>query len=57
MGPELVSSDTSIRERRTAGWIFRWIKNPKALDPATVEPNFGLSGEEALMITKYLLSY
>ncbi len=57
MGPELVSSDTSIRERRTAGWIFRWIKNPKALDPATVEPNFGLSGEEALMITEYLLSY
>jgi mono/diheme cytochrome c family protein len=57
MGPELVSSDTNIRERRTPGWIFMWIKNPKALDPATVEPTLGLSNEEALLITKYLLSY
>ena len=57
MGPELVSSDSNIRLRRPAGWIFKWIKNPKALDSRTVEPNFGLSDEEALLITKYLLSY
>lgn len=57
MGPELVSSDSNIRLRRSAGWIYRWIKNPKALDPATVEPGLGLSDEEALLITKYLLSY
>jgi len=57
MGPELVSTDTSVRERRTAGWIYAWIKNPKALDPQTVEPSLGLTDEEALLITKYLLSY
>lgn len=57
MGPELVSSDTNIRERRSAGWIFRWIKNPESLDPSTVEPNLGLSDQEALLVTKYLLSY
>jgi mono/diheme cytochrome c family protein len=57
MGPELVSTDMNIRERRTAGWIFQWIKNPKVLDPATVEPVLGVSVEEALLITKYLLSY
>lgn len=57
MGPELVSTDMNIRERRTAGWIFQWIKNPKALDPATLEPVLGVSDEEALLIAKYLLSY
>ncbi|MBI3194790.1 MAG: c-type cytochrome [Ignavibacteriae bacterium] len=57
MGPELISSDNNIRLRRTVGWIFQWIKNPKALDPATLEPVLGLSDEEALLITKYLLSY
>ncbi|MBU2445998.1 MAG: c-type cytochrome [Bacteroidetes bacterium] len=57
MGPELVSTDMNIRERRTAGWILQWIKNPKALDPATLEPVLGLSDEEALLIAKYLLSY
>ncbi|MBI4547134.1 MAG: c-type cytochrome [Ignavibacteriae bacterium] len=57
MGPELVSTDMNIRERRTAGWIFRWIKNPQALDPAALEPVLNLSDEEALLITKYLLSY
>lgn len=57
MGPELVSTDMNIRERRTAGWIFQWIKNPKALDSATLEPVLGVSDEEALLIAKYLLSY
>ena len=57
MGPELVSTDMNIRERRTAGWIFQWIKNPKVLDPETVEPVLGVSDEEALLITKYLLNY
>ncbi|MEK6570778.1 MAG: c-type cytochrome [Bacteroidota bacterium] len=57
MGPELVSSDTNIRERRTAGWIYKWIKDPKTLDRGTIEPNLGLSDEEALLITKFLLSY
>lgn len=57
MGPELVSSDSNIRERRTPGWIFAWMKNPKALDPTTVEVNLGLSDEEAALITKFLLSY
>jgi mono/diheme cytochrome c family protein len=56
MGPELISSDTSIKERRTPGWIYAWIKNPKALDPKTKEPVLGLSDEEALLITKYLLA-
>jgi cytochrome c1 len=57
MGPELVSSDSNVRLRRTTGWIYSWIKDPNALDPATVEPNFDLTDEEALLITKYLLSY
>ncbi len=57
MGPELVSTDTNIRARRPAGWIYMWIKNPKALDPMIVEPALGLTDEEALLITKYLLSY
>lgn len=57
MGPELVSTDTNIRQRRTAGWIYKWIMNPKALDPSTVEPALGLTDEEAVLVTKFLLSF
>lgn len=56
MGPELISSDTSIGQRRTPGWIYAWIRNPRALDPRTREPVLGLSDDEALCITRYLLA-
>lgn len=42
--------------RLTAGWVFRWIKNPKKYKADTIDPVSGMSDEEARAITAYLMS-
>ncbi len=39
------------------GWIFTWLKNPQAIKPDVLEPNYGLSDREALALTAYLMSF
>jgi cytochrome c551/c552 len=43
-------------EKLRAGWIFKWLKNPQAIKPDVLEPNYGFSDEEALALTAYLMS-
>ncbi|MBI3579504.1 MAG: c-type cytochrome [Ignavibacteriales bacterium] len=42
--------------RLKPSWIFHWLKNPQGFRPETIEPNNGLSNEEAEMLTSYLMS-
>lgn len=42
--------------RLTAGWVYSWIKNPQKYYPETIDPNAGLSDQEAQAITAYLMS-
>ncbi len=43
-------------DKLQAGWVFKWLKNPQAIVPGVLEPNYNLSDEEALAITAYLMS-
>ena len=45
-----------VGEKLKSGWTFKWLKNPQAMKPDVLEPNFGLSDKEALNITAYLMS-
>ena len=51
IGPTL----TQVGRRLNAEWVFQWLKNPQALRPGTVEPNHGMSDEDAHAITSYLI--
>lgn len=37
-------------------WLYRWVKNPREYLPKTRMPDFGLSDDDALKISAYLLS-
>jgi cytochrome c1 len=52
VGPDL----TRIAQKVDASWLVRWVKDPKAYLPKTKMPSFGLSDEDALNVTAYLLS-
>ncbi|MFQ5734493.1 MAG: c-type cytochrome, partial [Planctomycetaceae bacterium] len=62
IGPSLTTQvpefpqGTWVGDKLKGGWIYRWLKNPQALLPDTVEPNLGLSDQEARDLTAYLLS-
>ncbi|MFQ5674357.1 MAG: c-type cytochrome [bacterium] len=43
-------------DKLQAGWIFKWLKNPQAIKPDVLEPNYSLSDTEALQLTAYLMS-
>lgn len=43
-------------DKLRAGWIFNWLKNPQAIKPDVLEPNYGFSDDEALRLTAYLMS-
>jgi mono/diheme cytochrome c family protein len=45
-----------VGEKLQAGWIPKWLKNSRAMKPDVLEPNYGLSDEEALALTSYLMS-
>jgi len=52
IGPSL----TQVGSRLNAAWIYRWLKDPQALRPGTLEPNQHLSDGDARMLTAFLLS-
>ena len=52
VGPTL----TQVGSRLSAAWIYAWMKNPQALRPGTIEPNRGMSDEDARALTAYLMS-
>lgn len=43
-------------QRSKPGWIFAWIKDPQRYRPDTIDPNQGLTDEEALDIAAYIMS-
>ena len=45
-----------VGEKLQAGWIFKWLKNSRAMKPDVLEPDYGLSDQQALAITAYLMS-
>ncbi|HEV2113827.1 MAG TPA: c-type cytochrome [Terriglobales bacterium] len=52
VGPALAG----VGNRLTAVWIYRWLKNPQALLPATEMPNPNLSDNEARDLTAFLMT-
>jgi mono/diheme cytochrome c family protein len=62
VGPSLTTQvpefgqGTWVGDKLRGEWIFQWLKNPQALVPDTLEPNLGLTDQESLDITAYLLS-
>lgn len=45
-----------VRDRLYSGYIYEWLLDPQRLIPDTIDPNQGLSPEEAEAITAYLYS-
>lgn len=52
IGPDLTKAGSRLKE----GWIYNWIKEPKAYLPKTIMPDLKLSDAEARAITAYLLA-
>jgi cbb3-type cytochrome oxidase cytochrome c subunit len=52
VGPDL----NRVGSRLNPDWIFSWLKNPQALHPNTIMPNFNLPDKVAAPITAYLVS-
>ncbi len=52
IGPTL----TQVGSRLNAAWIYNWLKNPQALRPGTIEPNFNISDEDARALTAFLMA-
>ena len=50
-GPNLVRTGSKV----DAGWLYAWIKNPKAFNPATRMPDLRLTDQEAADVAAYLL--
>jgi mono/diheme cytochrome c family protein len=51
IGPTL----TQVGSRLSAAWIFNWLKNPQALRPGAMEPNFNMSDDDARDLTAFLM--
>jgi cytochrome c551/c552 len=47
---------TWVGDKLRGEWIFQWLKNPQAIVPTAIEPNLGLTDQEALDLTAYLLN-
>ncbi|HAL56866.1 MAG TPA: hypothetical protein DCP63_10435, partial [Bacteroidetes bacterium] len=43
-------------DKLQAGWVYTWLKNPQAIVPEVIEPNYNLSDEEAMALTAYIMS-
>lgn len=52
VGPTLAA----VGDRLTPVWIYRWLKNPEAMAPATPMPNAHLSDAEARDLTAFLMT-
>ncbi|MFQ5990273.1 MAG: c-type cytochrome [Candidatus Methylomirabilales bacterium] len=53
IAPDLSNIARKIKDPQ---WLFRWLKNPKAIRPTTRMPNLRLSDEEASALTAFLLT-
>jgi mono/diheme cytochrome c family protein len=51
IGPTL----TQAGARMSPAWVFRWLKNPQALRPGTIEPNWNMSDDDARGLTAFLM--
>jgi mono/diheme cytochrome c family protein len=51
-GPDL----TGVGSRTTANWIFKWLENPRAFQPAAVEPVLLHNDRERAAVAAYLAS-
>jgi cbb3-type cytochrome oxidase cytochrome c subunit len=51
-GPNL----NDVGSKLTAGWLYAWLKNPKAYFPETKMPDLRLTDQESADITAYLLT-
>ena len=62
VGPSLTTQvpefgqGTWVGDKLRGEWIYEWLKNPQAMVPGTLEPNRGLTEQELLDLTAYLLS-
>jgi mono/diheme cytochrome c family protein len=52
VGPALAS----VGNRLTPGWMYQWLRNPNALRPDTMMPNFNLKEDEARDLTAFLMT-
>jgi mono/diheme cytochrome c family protein/predicted nucleic acid-binding Zn-ribbon protein len=52
VGPNL----TTAGLRLTEGYVFKHLEDPAVLTPGIVEPNYGLSTEERVNLTRYIMS-
>lgn len=51
-GPNLVGTGSKV----DAGWLFAWLKDPKAYNPDTRMPNLRLTDQEAADLTAFLMA-
>jgi cytochrome c2 len=62
VGPSLTTQvpdfpqGTWVGDKLRGNWIYQWLLNPQSLLPETLEPNVGLTDQEALDLTAYLLA-
>jgi len=47
---------TWVGDKLRPEWVFQWVKDPQSLVPDTLEPRLELSDQEALDLTKYVMS-
>jgi mono/diheme cytochrome c family protein len=52
VGPALAG----VGNRLTPGWTYQWLKDPAALRPGTIMPNFALKDDEARDLTAFLMT-
>lgn len=45
-----------VGDRLKSGWVYTKLKNPKAFNPLSREPNLNLSDEDARSLTAYLMT-
>jgi mono/diheme cytochrome c family protein len=50
IGPTL----TQVGSRLNAAWIYHWLKDPQALRPGTIEPNWRMNDDDAHALTAFL---
>ncbi|MEE9181742.1 MAG: c-type cytochrome, partial [candidate division NC10 bacterium] len=53
VAPDLSNVAMKIKDPE---WVFRWLKNPKAIRPSTRMPNLRLTDEEASALTAFLMT-
>jgi mono/diheme cytochrome c family protein len=62
VGPSLTTQvpefpqGTWVGDKLRPGWIYKWLRNPQSLVPDTLEPNLGLTDQEALDLTAFVLT-